>query len=114
MYYIRMSLMRPRAGYEAQVASIMDDLVTHYSKQPGYVLGYKLLAADEDGDVGRVTVWISQQTADAVAQSGHVLSVRSELLPLVEEDSSVERSFLAEDEKGQLAGIIDRLRAQGR
>ncbi len=59
MLYVRLSTMMPRPGKEDAVAAIMDDLVSYYATQPGFVAGYKLKAADEIGSVGRVTVWES-------------------------------------------------------
>jgi quinol monooxygenase YgiN len=109
MLYVRISLMTPHPGHERAVAEIMDDLVSFYAKQPGYVSGYKLAAADGLGDVGRVTIWKSEHDAEAAAQTNHVLSKRSELNELIEEDSHVERSYAAEDESSLLARLIHRL-----
>ncbi|HZP58568.1 MAG TPA: antibiotic biosynthesis monooxygenase [Dehalococcoidia bacterium] len=106
MLYIRMSLMTPRAGSEHDVAAIMDDLVAYYGKQPGFVKGYKLMAADESGDIGRITVWRSQEAADATAQTEHVLAKRSELAPLLVPESHIERSFHAEEGESLLTQLL--------
>jgi quinol monooxygenase YgiN len=98
MLYIRLSLMKPKAGRERDVAAMMDQLVSFYREQQGFVHGYKLTAEDETGDIGRVTVWTSKEAADHVAQSNHVLSLRSDLMPLLEDGSDIERSFHAEEE----------------
>jgi heme-degrading monooxygenase HmoA len=104
MYYVRMSLITPKAGHEAKVAAIMDDLLAFYAKQPGFVTGYKLASADETGDVGRVTVWRSEHEAEAAAQSNHNLSRRAELIPIVSTDE--ERSFHAADESKELLQLV--------
>lgn len=109
MFYIRVSLMHARPGKEQQVAVAMDDLVTFYMKQPGYIVGYKLSAADEVGDVGRITVWESEAAAEAAAQTNHVMSKRSELMPLIEAGSHGERSFWAEEESKPLAKLLHKL-----
>lgn len=96
MRYVRISLVTPRADSVREVATIVDDLISFYSKQRGFVTGYKLLSVEpEHRQIGRVTVWESAEDADAAAQADHVLARRSELQPLVEE--SMERSYDALD-----------------
>jgi hypothetical protein len=109
MAFVRLSLMTPLKGKSEEVAAIMDDLVSFYARQPGWIGGYKLHAADDVGDIGRVTVWTSIEDADAAAQTNHVLSRRSELIPLIEEGSHEERSFHAEVETKMLAGLLRKL-----
>ena len=111
MYYVRLSLMKAKPGHEGEVAGMMDDLVTFYREQPGFVVGYKLTAADETGDIGRVTVWRSEADADEAARTNHVLSRRSELARITVEESHQERGFHAEDESNRLARLIHKLRA---
>ncbi len=96
-FYVRLSLMNPKAGEVEKVSSIMDDLLAHFSDRPGFVRGYKLLSGDPEDRCGRLTVWKSEREADHAATSQHVLSTRSELMLVVEEDSHVERSFTAYD-----------------
>ena len=109
MLYIRLSLMKAKPGRESDVAALMDRLVTYYKQQDGFVDGYKLKAADETGDIGRVTVWKSEETADLVAQSNHVLALRSDLMPLIEDGSHDERSFYAEGESSPLTQLLHKL-----
>lgn len=109
MLYVRMSLMTPTPGRQQDVAAIMDSLVSFYAKQPGYVVGYKLAAADDTGDMGRVTVWRSGEEADATAQTNHVMSLRSDLMPMIEEGSHQERSFYAEEESKLLSQLLHKL-----
>lgn len=106
MLYVRVSLMRPKPGFEREVAEMMDSLVTFYADQPGYLNGYKLRSADDGGLVGRVTVWKSGELADATAQSAHVLAQRSELHALIEADSHAEWSFEAAEASEALAGLV--------
>jgi quinol monooxygenase YgiN len=96
-FYVRLSLMVPKRGCAERVSKITDELLDYFSQQPGYVRGYKLTTSDGSGELGRLTVWTSEQEADRVATSEHVLAVRSELMQLIEEDSHVERSFTAFD-----------------
>jgi quinol monooxygenase YgiN len=107
--YIRSSLMRAKPGREHEVAALMDQLVTYYKQQDGFVYGYKLKSADETGDIGRVTIWKSEEAADLVAQSHHVLALRSDLMPLLEDGSHEERSFWAEEESKPLTQLLHKL-----
>lgn len=96
-FYVRLSFVNPKPGQDELVSGVMDHLLEFFSTQPGYVRGYKLLSGDPEGRCGRLTVWKSEQDADHTANNQHVLSVRSELLQLIEEDSHVERSYTAFD-----------------
>ncbi len=96
-FYIRISLMHAKPGSEELVAGLMDNLLTFFADKPGYVRGYALLEGDPRGRVGRFTLWRSEEEADQAANTQHVLTVRSEIMQLVEEDSHVERSFTAID-----------------
>ena len=108
MYYVRISLMTPKSGHEAEAAAIIDDLLGFYQQQPGFVTGYKLASADEKGEMGRVTVWRSEHEAEAAAQSNHNLSRRAELIPIVTDDD--ERSFHAADQSTELMRMVEGLR----
>lgn len=108
MPYIRISLMKPTPGNERDVAAIMDDLVTFYQQQQGFIDGYKLRADDETGEIGRVTVWTSEEAADHVAQLNHVLSQRSALMRFIQDGSHQERGFYAAEAKTPLADNMTR------
>ena len=103
MRYMRISLSIPRPGDEQEVARLTDQLLSEYAKQPGFVSGYKVRAVDGTGQIGRVTVWESSEHADATAQLDRVLALRSELQPLIQEDSHIEPSFEALDASEPLA-----------
>jgi quinol monooxygenase YgiN len=110
MPYIRISLMTPKDGAEQEVAAIMDDLLSFYAQQTGYLSGYKLLSADEDEQIGRVTIWTDEDAADTTAQMAHVLSKRSELRPLIEGDSHQERSYTAAERAQPLVDLVAKRR----
>jgi hypothetical protein len=109
LLYVRLSLMKAKPGKELEVADLMDRLVTYYKQQDGFVDGYKLRAADESADIGRVTVWRSEDEADRTAQSTRVMSLRSDLMAMVEEGTHDERSFYAQDESRPLSQILHKL-----
>jgi heme-degrading monooxygenase HmoA len=108
--YVRVSLMRPRAGQDETVARIMDELVRFYAKQPGYVTGYKIRSADELNQLGRITIWRSEHDAAAAAGTTHVMAKRSALNEIIEPDSHAERSYHAEAESNVLTRLLQRLK----
>ncbi len=96
-FYVRLSLMNPKRDKEKLVAGLMDNLLEFFAEQPGYVRGYALVDGDPQGRVGRITMWKSEGEADHAANTQHVLTVRSEIMRLIEDDSHVERSYTALD-----------------
>jgi hypothetical protein len=97
LVYVRLSLVKAKAGSEAAVTAIEDDLMAFFTKQPGYIHGYQIIGGDSDGRVGRLTLWESDHAADQAAQTAHVLAQRSELLMLIEGDVHVEDSWVARE-----------------
>jgi hypothetical protein len=95
--YVRLSLMQPKSGQEADVSQILTDLVAFYAQQPGYIRGFTLVSPARENQIGRLTFWLTEHDAENVAQTQHVLSLRAELLRLVESGSHLERSFVAEE-----------------
>ena len=93
MYYLRISLLVPLEGYEAEVRRLEEDLLAFLALRPGFVDGY-LLTAEGSPDVGRVTIWQSEADADHAANQDHVLALRSRLLQITDEER-FERSFEA-------------------
>lgn len=93
--YVRLSLVRPKSGQEERVSEILDDLVSFYSGQAGYLNGYTLETTAPGSEMGRLTMWRSEQDAEATAHNQHVMARRSELLRFVEGSSNIERSFTA-------------------
>ena len=96
-FYVRLSLMNPKAGEERLVAGLMDNLLEFFSGRPGYVRGYALIDGDPQGRVGRITMWKSEADADHAANTQHVLTVRAEIMQRIEEESHIERSYTALD-----------------
>ena len=96
MLYIRISLMVPLAGHAEAAADLLDAVANYLNGQPGYLGAYVLQPQASTGMIGRVTLWEDEASADAVAQSAHMLSLRSELVPLIAEASHLEFGFSAE------------------
>ena len=55
MPWVRVSLMKPKAGRQAEVDQLLTELADYFAEQDGFVEGYILHA--KDGLVGRVTIW---------------------------------------------------------
>lgn len=80
MQYVRVSLVTPKAGHRDEVMRIEEQLIAYFLSQPGFQEAYRLTSPDR---VGRVSVWDSQTDADNAATSQHVLSLRSQMLPMI-------------------------------
>lgn len=95
MAYVRLSLVMPKPGQEARAAGLLDELLDHCRRQPGYETGFRLDPFESGRRLGRLTVWEAKHFADAAANSTHDLSLRSELNLTVEPGSLEERAFAA-------------------
>jgi hypothetical protein len=95
--YVRLSLMQPKSGQEAEVSKILSDLVAFYAQQPGYIRGFTLVSPARESQIGRLTFWTAERDAENVANTQHVLALRAELLRHVEPGTDNERSFVAEE-----------------
>jgi quinol monooxygenase YgiN len=96
MLYIRISLMVPLPAHAGAAADLLDAVANYLNGQPGYLGAYVLQPQPATGMIGRVTLWEDEASADAVAQSAHMLSLRSELAPLIAESTHLEFGFYAE------------------
>ena len=95
--YLRLSLMTPRPAMRERVIELHRELVDWLRGQDGFVHGYLLVDGDPQGRIGHLNLYRSEDDADRVAQTDHVLHVRSELLMLIEEESHVEHSYTVID-----------------
>ena len=96
-FYVRLSLMVPKEGMRDRVLDLHRKLVDWLQGQPGFIRGFLMVEGDPEERVGHLNIYDSEQQANQVAQSQHVLSVRSELKLLIEEDTQLEISWTAYD-----------------
>lgn len=96
MFYLRLSLARPIEGREAEIRRIVDDLLSHFSGEEGFVKGYRLSACDGGREAGRITLWKSEEAAERAATGEHVMALRSKILNATEEER-VEMAFEASE-----------------
>lgn len=92
MSYIRISLMTPEQGREAEVRGFNQELSPFYRAQEGCLDSFVLTAADGSGELGRLSVWDSEEAAEGAANHQHSMSLRSQL-HLVIQPGHAERSF---------------------
>ena len=97
MPYVRIAQMISRPGREAEVEEVLKKLSQYYVQQRGYVAGYHLTPHVDGGITrhGRVGVWESEIAAQTAAQTEHSLSLRAQLLRLIDEDTHLELTFEA-------------------
>ncbi|MEE9285913.1 MAG: antibiotic biosynthesis monooxygenase [Dehalococcoidia bacterium] len=77
MKIVRTTLVRPRPGFESQVAALLRDLDDSLAKQPGFLESYEV--EEEPGQIGRVALWESREAADRAAKLDHTIAVRARL-----------------------------------
>lgn len=95
MPYVRISLMKPVPGREAEVMELNESLVSFYRSHEGCQVCYLVTAADGSGEVGRLSVWDSERAADRAANDDHSMALRSRLHLLIQPGHQ-DRSFIAQ------------------
>ena len=95
MPYVRISLMKPLTGKEAEVLELNSQLVELYRKQKGCLAIHLLKGTTGSPEVGRLGLWESEGAADRAANSMRSMSLRSRLHLLVRRGHE-DRSFLAD------------------
>ncbi len=93
MPYVRISIARPRTGQEQRLADLQQSIADFVAKQPGCERSYVLRPNDNSGEIARITIWDNESQAEAVANSDHMLALRSELNLTVAEGGHTERAF---------------------
>lgn len=63
---------------------VLDDLQAWGSKQSGFILGFNYESPEVPERVGRVSLWTSQEAANAVGQMDHTIALRSQLHALAQ------------------------------
>lgn len=94
MPYIRISLMTPAEGRDEEVKSLNEDLSSFYQAQDGCLQSFVITAADGSGELGRISIWESEEAAERAANHEHSMSLRSRL-HLAVEPGHADRSFFA-------------------
>ncbi|MDZ7729034.1 MAG: antibiotic biosynthesis monooxygenase [Dehalococcoidia bacterium] len=97
MTYIRLSIAKPRHGEEKRVEDIQGQIAEYVRSLPGCRESYLLHPHDDSGEIARISIYDSEESADQAANQPHLLSLRSEL-NLAAEAGHIERGFHAQAE----------------
>lgn len=77
MAILRLTILEPRPGYEAEVERLLDELDVTLSGAPEMV--FSLVFRQDQRQLGRMSLWLSKDGANREAANSHVLSLRSRL-----------------------------------
>ncbi len=92
MAYVRLSIASARPGQTKNLENIMRKLNDFSLSQPGCQSSVIMKPHDDSNEVARLSIYESEAAAEHVANSDHVLALRSEL-HLAAEPNHVERAF---------------------
>lgn len=94
MPYIRISIVKPRRGEEARLEELMRKLNGMASAQEGCRESWVLKPHDNSGEVARIAVYDSEESAESAAKSASFMAIRSEI-HLATEPGHIERAFFS-------------------
>ncbi|MBI4233404.1 MAG: hypothetical protein HY686_03090 [Chloroflexi bacterium] len=80
----RISIMLPSPGHRQEVEHLLDALEEFVAKHPGYIMGFRFNGAENKEEVGRVSLWASDEEANRVAMLDHTIALRARLHRLIE------------------------------
>lgn len=95
MPYVRLSIVKPRPGQSARIQELMEKLNEYSLSQPGCEASMVLKPHDNSGEIARISIYDNELSAEHIANSDHVMALRSEL-HLAAEPGHVERAFFSE------------------
>ena len=93
MAYVRLTLVRPRAGESERVEDFLRRLNGLTSAEDGCIDSYLLKPQVDNSEIGRIVIYKDSTTADRVANSDPVMALRSQMDLYVDAHSHVERAF---------------------
>lgn len=96
MAYVRVSIMTPVGGQDAEVQRLLDELVKLYQGRPGFITAYRLSPDPHAGTtlMGRISVWESEEEAHRTASEERDIAFQSQLKGLVNDATHLEYSFI--------------------
>ena len=95
MAFVRVSILTPVAGQDAEVSRLLDELVRLYNGRPGFLSAWKL-SSDQHAGVsrfGRISVWESEEAANQTASDQRDMALQSQLKALAQSGTHEEYSF---------------------
>jgi heme-degrading monooxygenase HmoA len=96
MAYVRVSIMTPIVGQDAEVQRLLDELVKLYQGRPGFITAYRLSPDPHAGTtrMGRISVWETEDAAHRTAAEELDIAFQSQLKGLVHDATHEEYSFI--------------------
>lgn len=92
MPYIRLSIMKPRRGEEARCEELLRKLDEAAAAHAGCQVHYLMRPHDDSGEIARLAIYESEESAERTANDTHIMALRSEIHLLVE-PGHTERAF---------------------
>lgn len=94
MPYIRLSIAKPRPHEEARLEELMRKLNEMSSSQEGCLDSWVLRPHDNSGEIARIAIYDSEESAESAAKSDAFMAIRSEI-HLATEPGHIERAFFS-------------------
>jgi quinol monooxygenase YgiN len=94
MTYIRLSVVKPRPGFEERAVELLEAMSAATADSPGWQANYVLRPHDDSGEIARISIYNDEASAEREAATPSVLSLRSELLLIIERGHR-ERAFFS-------------------
>lgn len=79
MPYIRLTLAKPRPERYDEVRRHYEELVKYTSTLSGFVAAWVVVPHDDSGEIGRLSMWQTQEDAHHAANDPHAMSLHAEL-----------------------------------
>jgi heme-degrading monooxygenase HmoA len=96
MAYVRVSIMTPIAGQDAEVERLLNELLKLYQGRPGFITAYRLAPDPHAGTsrMGRISIWETEEDAHRTAADERDMAFQSQIRALVNPDTHEEYSFI--------------------
>jgi quinol monooxygenase YgiN len=80
MSYMRITVAHARPERRVEVEQHYRELVQHVRTLPGCLGAYVLVAQDDSGEVGRLSIWEDETAANHAANDPHAMALHAELM----------------------------------
>lgn len=96
MAFVRISIVVPTVGQDAEVQRVLDELVAFYQGRPGFITAYRLSPDPHAGTsrMGRISIWEDEESANRTASEARDQALQSQLKIMVQDPNRQEYSFI--------------------
>jgi hypothetical protein len=77
MAFLRLTMLQPRPGSEAEAQLLLEELDSSLGQAEGLL--FSLVMSQKSETLGRLSLWQTKDDANRVATSDHIMSLRSRL-----------------------------------